>query len=51
MNTNWLVQFKNITTVYSKSHRKPVSMLCEQNAELLITQSGGMYSYQWVLKN
>jgi hypothetical protein len=41
--------FGEITAVYSENHTKHINTLCGQNAELLIVQSGGTYTHQWVL--
>jgi hypothetical protein len=37
--------FTEIMAVYSENRMKPINPLCEQNAELLNTKSGG--SYPW----
>jgi hypothetical protein len=43
----WLMLFKEIITVYSENHTKPINTLCEQNEELVI--AGGTYSYHGAL--
>jgi hypothetical protein len=48
--TSWLMQFKEIITVYSENCAKPINTLCGQNAELLIIKAGGAHSYHWALK-
>jgi hypothetical protein len=47
---NWLMMFKEIITVYSENHMKPINILCGQNEELMIVKSGSKYSYYWPLK-
>jgi hypothetical protein len=42
---NWLMLFKQMISVYSENHMKPINTLCEQNAELLTDKAGGTYSY------
>jgi hypothetical protein len=41
--------FREIITVYSENHMKPINALCVKNAELLNVQVGDTYSYHWVL--
>jgi hypothetical protein len=48
---SWLTLFKEIIAVYSENHTKPINTLCRQNAELLIAEAGGTYSYLRVLKS
>jgi hypothetical protein len=45
-----LTLFKEIITVYSENHTKPIDTLCEQNAELLIAETGGTFCYDRPLK-
>jgi hypothetical protein len=47
---NWVTLFKEILAVYSENHTKHINTLCGQNAELLIVEAGGTYSYHWVEK-
>jgi hypothetical protein len=47
---NWLMLFKEINTVYSENHTKPINTLCGENAELLNVKAGGTQSYHWALK-
>jgi hypothetical protein len=46
----WLMLFKEIITVYSENHTKPINKHFGQNAELLILKAGGAHSYHWILK-
>jgi hypothetical protein len=39
----WLILFREIITVYSGNHAKPINTLCGQNAELLNVKVGGKY--------
>jgi hypothetical protein len=41
---------REIIAVYSENHKKSISKLCGQNAELLIIKSRGTYSYHWASK-
>jgi hypothetical protein len=47
---NWLMLFKEIIAVYSENYTKPINTLRGQNAEVLIVQADGTYSYQWAVK-
>jgi hypothetical protein len=47
---NLLMLIEEIIPVYSENDIKPINTLCGQNAELLIVEAGGTYSYHWVLK-
>jgi hypothetical protein len=40
-----------IIAVYSENHTKHINTLCGQNAELLIVEACGAYSYHLVLKD
>jgi hypothetical protein len=42
---------KEIITVYSENHTKTINTLHGQNAELVIDEAGGTYSYHSALKN
>jgi hypothetical protein len=42
---NWLTLFKEMFTVYSENHAKPI-----QKAALLIVKADGSYSYRSALK-
>jgi hypothetical protein len=42
---NWLTLFKEIISVYTYNHMKPINRLCGYNAGLLIVKAGGTYSY------
>jgi hypothetical protein len=42
---NWLTLFKEIIAVYSENYKKLTNVICEKNAELLIVNAGGTYSY------
>jgi hypothetical protein len=44
---SWLIMFKEVITVYSEDHTKPINTLCRQNEELLIIEAGDTYSYHW----
>jgi hypothetical protein len=44
---NWLTLFKEIITVYSENHTKPINT----NEGLLIVKAGETYSYHWDLKD
>jgi hypothetical protein len=39
-----------IIFVYSENYMKPINTLCRQNAELLIVEASGTYSYHETLK-
>jgi hypothetical protein len=39
-----------IIAVYYVNHIKPINAPTGQNAELLIINAGGSYSYHWALK-
>jgi hypothetical protein len=39
------MRFKKIIAVYFENHMKPINTICRQNAELLIVEAGGTYSY------
>jgi hypothetical protein len=41
-NISWLVLFREIITVFSGYHMKPINTLCGKNAELLNVKAGGM---------
>jgi hypothetical protein len=36
---NWLMLFEEIIAVYSENHTKSINTLCEQNAEVKLTNS------------
>jgi hypothetical protein len=44
------MQFREIITVYSENHVKPIHTLCGQNAQLLNDEAGGAYSYYCALE-
>jgi hypothetical protein len=50
---SWLMLFKRIIPDYIENHMKPESIMCDQNAELLIVKAGGTYtySYRWASKS
>jgi hypothetical protein len=41
--------FREIITVHSENHTKPISTMCGQIVELLIVKVGGTYGYHWAL--
>jgi uracil DNA glycosylase len=47
---NWLMLLKEIITVYSKNHKKPIHTFCGQNAELLNVKAHGTYTYHRALE-
>jgi hypothetical protein len=40
---------KNIITVHTENHTKPVNTLCGQNAKLQTVKAGDAHSYRWAL--
>jgi hypothetical protein len=47
---SWLMLFKEIITVYSENHTKPINIHSRQNAELLNVKIGGICSYHWEIR-
>jgi hypothetical protein len=45
-NINWLTLFKEIITVYSENHAKPINTKCS----IITVKAGGSYSYRSALK-
>jgi hypothetical protein len=44
-----LTLFKEIISVYSENHTKPLNILYGQNAELSTLKAGGTYTYHYAL--
>jgi hypothetical protein len=42
--------FKKLIYIYTENHTKQINTLCEQNTELFIIKSCGIYSYHWGLE-
>jgi len=42
---NWLMLFKEISTVYYENYMKAIHKNCEQSTELLFVKAGGTYEY------
>jgi hypothetical protein len=47
---NWSILFKEIIAACSENRKKPINILCEKNAGLLMIKADCTYSYHWAFK-